>query len=246
METSGISETIANNMIDKKVRNNVDNALKYMKQNNINVISVFDDDYPQMLKEIYAPPICLYIKGNLQLLKMQNISLIGCRKCSQYGKKTAYYFSYNLSKAGFNIVSGLARGIDSYSHIGCLAAKGKTIAVMGSGLYNIYPKENEQLVNEIIKQNGAIITQYPLGTKPEKNNFPARNRIISGLSKAVLVIEARAKSGTLITVDFALEQGKDVFAVPGNINSANSVGTNELIKQGAIPVCNYKDILDNI
>ena len=190
--------------------------------------------------------ICLYIKGNLQLLKMQNISLIGCRKCSQYGKKTAYYFSYNLSKAGFNIVSGLARGIDSYSHIGCLAAKGKTIAVMGSGLDNIYPKENEQLVNEIIKQNGAIITQYPLGTKPEKNNFPARNRIISGLSKAVLVIEARAKSGTLITVDFALEQGKDVFAVPGNINSANSVGTNELIKQGAIPVCNYKDILDNI
>ena len=117
METSGISEKIANNMIDKKVRNNVDNALKYMKQNNINVISVFDDDYPQMLKEIYAPPICLYIKGNLQLLKMQNISLIGCRKCSQYGKKTAYYFSYNLSKAGFNIVSGLARGIDSYSHI---------------------------------------------------------------------------------------------------------------------------------
>mgnify|MGYP000705401851 CR=1 FL=1 len=141
---------------------------------------------------------------------------------------------------------GLEKGEKLGLEKGIKEGKIEIRSAMDSNSINIYPKENEQLVNEIIKQNGAIITQYPLGTKPEKNNFPARNRIISGLSKAVLVIEARAKSGTLITVDFALEQGKDVFAVPGNINSANSVGTNELIKQGAIPVCNYKDILDNI
>ena len=137
----------------------------------------------------------------------------------------------------------MAKGIDSYSHIGALQANGKTIAVIGSGLDIIYPKENEQLAKKIIEQGGAIISEYPLGTRPIQDHFPARNRIISGMSQAVLVVEAKEKSGSLITADFAMEQGKEVYAVPGNINSINSVGTNNLIKDGAIPVSNFSDIL---
>jgi len=184
--------------------------------------------------------------GDINILNEPSIAVIGCREYSEYGKKSAYYFSYNLAKAGLNIVSGLAKGIDSFSHLGCLAAGGKTIAIIGSGLDNIYPKENIELANMIIKSGGCIISEYPLGTKPEKNNFPARNRIISGLSQAVLVIEAQENSGSLITANFALEQGKDVFAVPGNINSKNSLGTNLLIQEGAFPALNYKDILKNL
>ena len=174
---------------------------------------------------------------------------MGCREASEYGIKAAKYFSYNLAKYGINIISGLAKGIDSYAHFGSVYANqenilsGKTIAVLGCGLDIIYPKENTLLADEIVKTGGLIISEYPLGTKPEKRNFPARNRIISGLSKGVLVIEAKEKSGTLITVDFALEQGRDVFVVPGNINSINSVGTNDLIKQGAHIVTNVNDII---
>lgn len=178
-------------------------------------------------------------------------------------EKAAKYFSYNLSKKGVNIVSGLARGIDSYAHIGNVCVQdekrkeedklkisiqqdniqyGKTIAVVGNGLDIVYPKENKYLFDKIIETGGAIISEYPLGIKPDKMNFPARNRIVSGISKGIIVIEAKEKSGTLITVDFALEQGRDVYVVPGNINSINSVGTNDLIKQGARLVTNYIDI----
>ena len=143
------------------------------------------------------------------------------------------------------MISGLARGIDSYAHQGAIKAKGKTIAVLGSGLDIIYPPENAKLYKEIIMNNGAIITEYPLGSKPEKYHFPERNRIISGLSDGVLVVEAKKKSGTMITVDFALEQGREVYAIPGNISSDSSYGTNELIKEGAIPVTNVNDIILN-
>ena len=181
----------------------------------------------------------------------KNIAIIGCRECSDYGKKAAKYFAYNLSKENVNIVSGLARGIDSYAHIGNICAVneykincGKTIAVVGNGLDIVYPKENYDVANRIIETGGIIISEYPCGTKPDKMNFPARNRIISGISDGVLVVEAKEKSGTLITVDFALEQGRDVFVVPGNINSINSVGTNDLIKQGAKCVTTYREVLD--
>lgn len=175
-----------------------------------------------------------------------SIAIIGCREASEYGKKAAQYFSYNLAKQNINIVSGLAKGIDCFAHIGALQAKGKTIAVIGSGLDIIYPKENEKLAEKIICSGGAIISEYPIGTIPKKDNFPARNRIISGLCKGVLIVEAKEKSGSLITGDFAMEQGKEIFAVPGNINSLNSVGTNMLIKDGAIPVCNYNDVIQNL
>lgn len=200
--------------------------------------------YPERLRNIDDPPKELYCLGNLELLNYKNnIAMIGSRNCSSYGERAAKDFAYNLAKEDICIISGLAKGIDSFSHIGALNAKGKTIAVLGSGLDNIYPKENMKLVEEIIKNNGLVISEYPLGTKPIKYHFPARNRIISGLSDSILVIEARRNSGTNITVDFALEQGKDIFVIPGNIYSKTSDGTNFLITEGAIPVLSYKDIL---
>ena len=244
-----------------------------MKQNNIDIIHICEKSYPQALKQIYDAPVSLYIRGNKEILNGKNIGIVGCRECTDYGKKAAKYFAYNLSKEkSVNIVSGLAKGVDSYAHWGSVGANiecestkncgkkqescgkinddcgkikndcGKTIAILGNGLDIIYPKENIELANEIIRNGGAIISEYPCGTKPDKMNFPARNRIISGLSKGIIVIEAKEKSGTLITVDFALEQGRDVFVVPGNINSINSVGTNDLIKQGAKMVTSYEDI----
>ena len=163
---------------------------------------------------------------------------------SDYGKNVAQNFAYNLAKNNINIVSGLARGIDSFSHIGAIKAKGITVGVLGNGLDMIYPKENIYLAQEILNSNGAIISECPLGTKPEKANFPKRNRIISGMCNGILVVEAKAKSGTIITIDFALEQGRDVFAIPGNINSENSYGTNEIIKQGAKLVTNWSEIVE--
>lgn len=207
------------------------------------IINIQDGNYPRMLREIYDPPKSLYIAGNINILNKPSIAIVGCRKPSEYGKKAAKYFAYNLAKQGINIISGLAIGIDSCAHLGALEAKGKTIAVVGNGLDTVYPKQNENLAKQIIKQGGAIISEYPLGTKPEKNHFPARNRIISGLSNGVIVVEAKEESGSLITADFAIEQGREVFAVPGNINSINSVGTNQLIQDGAIPICNYIDVL---
>ena len=209
----------------------------------IKTISIENEKYPESLRKIYDSPKCLYVMGNVGILNAPSIAIVGCREATEYGKKAATYFAYNLAKQNVNIISGLAKGIDSYAHIGALQANGKTIAVIGSGLDIIYPKENEQLAKEIIAKGGAIISEYPLGTKPEKAHFPARNRIISGLSNGVLVVEAKEKSGSLITADFAMEQGKEVYAVPGNINSLNSVGTNNLIKDGAIPVSNFSDFI---
>jgi len=214
-----------------------------MEKNHIDIISIQDEEYPKLLKEIYDPPICLYIKGNKEVLNNNSIAIIGCREASNYGLSVANRFAYNLSKQNINIISGLARGIDSEAHLGAVKANQKTIAVLGNGLDSIYPKENIKLVQNILNSGGAIISEYPLGTKPKKENFPARNRIISGMSKGVLVVEAKEKSGTLITVDFALEQGRDVFVIPGNINSINSVGTNDLIKQGAKLVTSWEECI---
>lgn len=210
----------------------------------VNINSKF---YPERLKNISSPPKQLYCLGNLKLLNhYKNIAMIGSRNCSFYGKRVAKDFAFNLAKNDVCIVSGMAKGIDSFSHIGALNAKGKTIAILGSGFDKIYPKENNVLFQEIIKNNGLVITEYPLGTVALKQNFPARNRIISGLSDGVLVIEARKNSGTNITVDFALEQGKDVFVVPGNIYSKTSDGTNYLITEGAMPVISCEDILRSL
>ena len=266
LKIDGIGEETVTNIIEAKNEKILNYHIKYMKENNIDIIHICEKSYPQILKQIYDAPVSLYIRGNKEILNGKNVGIVGCRECTDYGKKAAKYFAYNLSKEkSINIISGLAKGVDSYAHWGSVGANiecgsikncgkeqsncgkqnmdcGKTIAVLGNGLDMIYPKENIELANEIIRSGGAIISEYPCGTKPDKMNFPARNRIISGLSKGIIVIEAKEKSGTLITVDFALEQGRDVFVVPGNINSINSVGTNDLIKQGAKMVTSYEDI----
>ena len=249
LKVEGIGDKIANEILDNNIRKSVKNHITYMEKNNIQFITIQDDEYPQILKEIYDYPISLYVKGNTKILNSKSIAIVGCRDATTYGQNSAKYFGYNLAKEGICVVSGLAKGIDSYAHIGALGASGKsdsngkTIAVLGNGLDMIYPQENIELANMIIEKGGAIISEYPLGTKPDKMNFPARNRIVSGMSKGVLVVEAKEKSGTLITVDFALEQGRDVFVVPGNINSVHSVGTNRLIKEGARLVNCYQDLI---
>ena len=233
----GIGTQIVNNILEEKTRKDVNKHISYMEKNNIDIISIIDKTYPQNLRNIYDPPISLYVKGNKNILNNKAIAIIGCRQASEYGRKAAKYFGYNLSKSGANIISGLAKGIDSYSHFGNIYALlekmnlqknnnslntdienlnnyGKPIAVVGSGVDIVSPKENENLEEKIVELGGAIISEYPLGTKVQKMHFPARNRIISGMSNGVLVIEAKEKSGTLITVDFALEQGRDVFVVP--------------------------------
>ena len=230
-------------ILDIDIKKQVDKHLKYMNKYNIQIVNITDNEYPKSLKNIYDPPISLYVKGNKYILNEKSIGIIGCRNCTKYGEKQAKIFAYNLAKNKINVVSGLAKGIDSFAHIGSLYAKGKTIAVLGNGLDTIYPKENVNLAKEIIKNDGCIISEYPLGTKPLKYNFPARNRIISGISNDILVIEAKEKSGTLITVDFALEQGKEIYVLPGNIDSENSIGTNKLIQEGAKLVLSYKEIL---
>ena len=243
--TNGIGEKMVENILKSKDEDYLKKYILYMQKHNIDIININDENYPKILKEIYDPPISLYIKGNKNILNNTSVAIIGCRQASQYGIKVAKYFGYNLAKNEVNVVSGLAKGIDSYAHIGSICANGKTIAVIGNGIDTIYPKENINIANKILEKGGTIISEYPLGTKPEKMNFPARNRIISGISKSVIVVEAKEKSGTLLTVDFALEQGRDVYVVPGNINSINSIGTNELLKQGAKIITCYKDIIVN-
>lgn len=242
LNIEGIGENLAENILDETTRKNLEKHIWYMEKNNIDIISIYDESYPKILKEIYDPPISLYIKGNKKILNNKSIAIVGCRETSNYGKKVAKYFAYNLANKNINIISGLAKGVDSYAHMGTLYTSGKTIAVVGNGLDIVYPAENENLLNKILENGGAIISEYPLGTKPEKMNFPARNRIISGMSKGIIVVEAKERSGTLITVDFALEQGRDVYVIPGNIDSINSVGTNELIKQGAKMVTTCEEI----
>ncbi len=242
MQVEGIGEKTVENILDKNIREKINNHLEYLKAKQIQIITIQDKEYPKLLRQIYDYPISIYVKGNIELLNYESIAIIGSRECSNYGKDAAKYFGYHLANNNKCVVSGLAKGIDSFAHIGALGANGNTIAVLGNGLQDIYPKENRELANMIIKKGGTIISEYPLGTPPNKMNFPARNRIVSGISDGVLVIEAKEKSGTLITVDFALEQGKEVFVVPGNINSIYSVGTNRLIKEGARLVNCYEDI----
>ncbi len=207
------------------------------------IIKKEDKTYPKLLLNTFNPPEKLYVLGNEKILQEFSIAIVGSRKCTKYGEEMAKALAYNLSKHGVNVVSGMARGIDKYAHIGTIMGKGKTIAVLGGGFNHIYPKENEKLLKEIIESGGAIVTEYEENTLPIAENFPKRNRIISGLSQGVVVVEAARRSGSLITAEIALEEGKEVFAVPGNANSKTSKGTNALIKDGAKMVENVKDIL---
>ena len=224
---------------------NLKKELALAKKLNLRIITLEDKEYPANLKNIYDPPICLYLKGKLSQEDTLSLAIEGSRRASFYGLSCAEKFAFALAELGISIVSGLARGIDTQAHKGALKAKGRTIAVLGSGLNCIYPLENKKLTEEISAQ-GAVISEFPLNAKPLAQNFPRRNRVISGLSLAVIVVEAARNSGALITADFALEQGRDVFAVPGKVDSATSFGTNQLIKQGAKLTDSVEDILEEL
>lgn len=217
-------------------------------QDNITVIKKSSPDYPEILKEISGAPKQLYIRGKLPDNHIMNFAIVGTRAASEYGKTLAFKIARELAELGFNIVSGLALGIDTESHLGALEGGGKTIAVVGSAIDNnsIYPASNLKLVRRIVASGGAVISEYAPGTKSEMWFFPARNRIISGLSRGVLVVEAPEKSGALITARLALEQNRDVFAIPGSIFSKNSAGANFLIKNGARVVTSVDDILEEL
>ena len=223
----------------------LEKELKLIDELGISVITLEDKDYPSNLKLIYDPPPVLYVRGNLEKKDRLAIAIVGTRRCSYYGRKTADSLSYELTNRGFTVVSGMARGIDTVSHKAALKAGGRTIAVLGSGLMRIYPRENEGLAAKIGK-TGAVISEFPLLTAPERRNFPQRNRVISGLSLGVVVIEAPNRSGALITADFALEQGREIFALPGNVDQSTSSGALRLIKQGAKLVTGADDVIEEL
>jgi len=216
-----------------------------VQASDVQVLTWADLDYPQNLAEIDAPPPVLYVRGTLTEQDRLAVALVGTRRASGYGREVAHVMAGELVRHGVTIVSGLALGIDAVVHQAALDAGGRTLAVLGSGVDQVYPAQNRSLANAIMA-NGALISEYPLGTRPEANNFPPRNRIISGLSRGVVIVEAGQRSGALITASFAAEQGRDVFAVPGNILHAGSVGCNELIREGAIPCLSVNDILNHL
>ena len=245
MRIAGIKSEISQTIRSFPSSNTFSQELKLINKHKINILTIQDSDYPSILKQISDPPIVLYIRGQYLEIDKLALAVVGSRKSSEYGLKMAQAISLNLAKEGITIVSGLARGIDTRAHQGTLLAKGRTLAVLGSGLLKIYPSENELLYNEIVK-NGAVISEFPLNCPPYRYNFPRRNRIISGLSLGVVVVEAREKSGSLITANMALEQGRDVFAIPHGVGFFSSLGTNKLIKQGAVLVQNAEDIIDEL
>ena len=210
------------------------------------IISLSDPEYPSRLKEIYDPPVILFVKGSIEVLAQPGIAMVGTRHPTPYGSGMAERLSTDLAARGLVIISGLARGIDTASHRGAVASKGKTVAVLGTGIDVMYPRENTRLAEQIVALGGALITEFPVGTSPTPQNFPIRNRIISGMSAGVLVVEAAEYSGTRITSRLALEQNRDVYAVPGNVTNKGSWGPNTLIKQGAKLVATWEDVWEEL
>lgn len=231
-------------IIGKRAREEAERNLENARRQRISVVRYIDPQYPTHLKDIYNPPVILYVKGKLNGNE-RCMAVVGSRKATEYGLSIAESIAYELSLRGITIVSGMARGVDSRAHNGALRAGGGTIAILGCGLDIVYPRENERLMEEIAL-SGAVVSEFAPGTPPKPAHFPMRNRIISGMSMGVAVIEAGERSGSLITADFALEQGREVFAVPGNINSTHSAGTNRLIREGAKIVTEIDDILEEL
>ncbi len=223
----------------------VDEEIKKIEKHNIRIIKYPDKEYPDMLRQIDDSPILLYVKGSFKEHDRYAIAMVGSRKMSEYGKSIAKKISGELSSFGLTIVSGMASGIDTISHKGALKAGGRSIAVLGCGLDRPYPPENMDLF-ERLSQSHCVVSEFPIGTPPNKENFPKRNRLISGLSLGVIVVEAAINSGSLITANYALEQGRDVFAVPGSVFSKSSEGSNALIKKGAKLVQKSEDILEEL
>lgn len=227
-------------------RRAADQQIEELAKTGASFITYTDDAYPERLREIFDPPVLLWIRGNAGLLAQPSLAVVGTRHPTPYGTGMAEMLSRDLAGRGLIILSGMARGVDTAAHRGALAAKRPTIAIWGTGVDVIYPKENKSLAEQIIDGGGAIVSEFPLGTFPAPQNFPKRNRILSGMSVGVLVIEAAEYSGTRVTARCALEQNRDVFAVPGNVTTKNAWGPNTLIKQGAKLTATWEDVWEDI
>jgi DNA processing protein len=241
----GVPEFVARTLLSDRLKSQAEAELAKCQQNQVEILTILDESYPQLLKQIYDPPILLFVKGDATFLSDPTIAIVGSRRATPYGVNAAEKLARELARRGLTICSGLARGIDSAAHRGALEVHGKTIAVLGSGLDQIYPRENKKMAQQI-EQGGCVISEFPLGTGPSPQNFPIRNRIISGLSLGTCLVEAAEFSGSLITGRLALEQGREVMAVPGNITSPNSFGPNLWIKQGAKLVQTWEDIVEEL
>ena len=247
LESLRIRPETIESLISRELETRAAVELDRVKKLGGDILILDDGSYPETLREIADPPITLYVRGAWEAcLTLPCVAIIGSRLCSTYGMNAAEMIARDLASRGICVISGLARGIDTASHRGAMLGAGKTVAVLGTGIDGAYPKENLRLINEILESGGAVVSQFPLGTPPLKDNFPYRNRIISGLSLAVLIVEASERSGSLITARLAMEQNREVMAVPGNITSANSFGTNYLIKSGAKLVQQWQDVVSEL
>ena len=244
-DVGGLSDKVITEIASFPWQEHAEREIENAKNAGVAVITADDPAYPAALRNTPDPPLFLYVKGLLLLEDANAVAIVGTRKPTHYGMTVTNRIASELASAGLTIVSGLARGIDTQAHKGALAAKGRTVAVLGCGLDVAYPPENKGLLEKIAR-SGAVVTENPFGTQPEAGYFPARNRIISGLSRGTVIIEAATDSGSLITANYALEQGRKLYAVPGNIGSLTSRGTNSLIKQGATLVESAEDILKDL
>ncbi len=245
LRSAGLDRRSLESLLAARSSLDLDTVLAQVENEGAHVLTWESAAYPRLLLEINAPPPVLYVKGTFTEADAWAVSIVGTRRASVYGREVARRLSGSLARHGITIVSGMARGIDAEAHRAALSSGGRTIAVLGCGVDHVYPPEHRKLAREI-EENGALVSDYPLGTKPEGRNFPPRNRIISGLSLGVLVVEAGRRSGALITADYAAEQGRDVFAIPGSILSKGSAGTNTLIQDGAKLVLTPEDILEEL
>lgn len=242
-KVEGVGEKIALSIRGWESYFDLPGELVQIRQRELNIVTYIDDDYPKSLRQIYDFPIVLYVWGELKTVDNQAIAMVGSRNYTHYGQVSARKLAFQLASRGYTILSGLARGVDTFSHEGALAAGGRTVAVIGSGLSQVYPPENMELAQKIADGNGAIVSEYPLSTPPNKKNFPMRNRIVAGWSEGVLVVESPLWSGSLITANLAGEMGKTLYAVPGQIDSPSSAGCHALIRDGAMLVTAAEDII---
>lgn len=241
----GIGEEMAAHIADWENRIDLPEEKCRLSDHGIELLTLDDPRYPAALRQIHDPPFLLYMKGTLLPADEAAVGVVGSRRMTHYGREQARKFSFQLARAGFTIISGLARGIDTAAHEAALAAGGRTIAVLGSGIGNVYPPENQALADRISEQ-GAVLSEFPVLYVPDKQSFPLRNRIVAGMSSGLLVVEAPARSGSLITANQALEQGRTVFAIPGPIDRPSSEGCHRLIQQGATLVCTADDVIDEL
>ena len=239
---AGLSLKLIERLVEVREKVDLTGIWDQIQSKGIQVLTWLDEAYPQRLREIEQPPPVLYLRGELLPEDTWAVAIVGTRRVTPYGRQVTEEIAAYLAANGITVVSGLARGVDALAHNAALKAGGRTLAVLGSGVDRIYPPENRALAEQILEQ-GAVLSDYAPGTPPESSNFPPRNRIISGLSMAVIVIEAGKTSGALITAEFAAEQGREIFAVPGNILAPQSKGTNKLIQQGALPLLSASDVM---